>query len=100
MKGLKVTVSDFTVADTLSKMVSQIEKEGWLIFTLVDHAQEALKKGLKLHRTELILFGKDLLPPPEADTNKDGVIDLMETHACSVLTMVPFHGAHQKISEF
>ena len=36
---------------------------------------------------------KGTCPPPEADTNNDGVIDLIETHAYSGKTLVPFNGA-------
>ncbi len=31
-------------------------------------------------------------PTPEVDVNGDGIIDLIETHAVSGRTMVPFHG--------
>ncbi|MDD3722374.1 MAG: hypothetical protein PHW92_07795 [Lutibacter sp.] len=36
---------------------------------------------------------KGTCAPPEADTNNDGVIDLLETHTYSGKTLVPFNGA-------
>ena len=57
MKGLKITLSDFSVTESVNRMVEQIEKEGWHLFARIDHAKEAQKKGLMLRPTELILFG-------------------------------------------
>lgn len=57
MNGLKVTISDFSVTESVNRMVEQIEKEEWHLFTRFDHAGEARKKGLELRPTELILFG-------------------------------------------
>ena len=57
MKGLKITLSDFSVTESANRMVAQIEKEGWHLFARIDHAKEAQKKGLMLRPTELILFG-------------------------------------------
>ncbi|MDY0344432.1 MAG: DUF302 domain-containing protein [Lentimicrobium sp.] len=57
MDGLKITKSDFSVAESAKRMVAQIEKEGWHLFTHIDHAKEAKLKGLPLRPTELILFG-------------------------------------------
>lgn len=36
---------------------------------------------------------KGTCPPPKADTNNDGVIDLIETHAYSGKTLMPLNGA-------
>lgn len=36
--------------------------------------------------------GDAICPTPMADTNDDGVIDLIETEAMAGVTMVPFHG--------
>lgn len=57
MKGLKITLSDFSVTESANRMVASIEKEGWHLFARIDHAKEAQKKGLMLRPTELILFG-------------------------------------------
>ena len=57
MDGLKITTSDFPVVETVSRMVAQIEKEGWHVFARIDHAKEAREKGLELRPTQLILFG-------------------------------------------
>lgn len=57
MSSIKITSSDFSVADAMNHMVEQIEKEGWHLFARINHAREAMEKGLKLRPTELILFG-------------------------------------------
>lgn len=57
MKGLKIAAGEFTVSETVSRMISQIREEGWHIFARIDHAKEAQRKGLALRPTELILFG-------------------------------------------
>lgn len=57
MDGLKITTSNFSVAETVNRIVAQIEKEGWHVFAHINHAKEARGKGLELRPTELILFG-------------------------------------------
>ncbi|MDD3722381.1 MAG: DUF302 domain-containing protein [Lutibacter sp.] len=57
MDGLKITTSNFSVTETVNRIVAQIEKEGWHVFARIDHAKEAHGKGLELRPTELILFG-------------------------------------------
>ena len=57
MNSLKITTSDYSVTEAVNHMVEQIEKEGWHLFARINHAREAMEKGLKLRPTELILFG-------------------------------------------
>lgn len=57
VNDLKTTTSQFSVTETVDRMVAQIENEGWHLFARIDHAEEARKKGLPLRPTELILFG-------------------------------------------
>lgn len=57
MHGLNTTTSEFPVKETIDRMVSVIEEQGWHLFARIDHAEHARKKGLALRPTELILFG-------------------------------------------
>ncbi|MCK9516436.1 MAG: DUF302 domain-containing protein [Ottowia sp.] len=50
-------MSDFPVRETIDRMVSVVEAQGWHLFARIDHADHARKKGLELRPTELILFG-------------------------------------------
>jgi len=55
--GLNTLTSEFSVKESIDRMVSVIEGEGWHLFARIDHAEHARKKGLELRPTELILFG-------------------------------------------
>jgi len=57
MNSLKTIKSDFSVTESVNQMTGQIEEEGWHLFSRIDHAKEAQRKGLELRPTELILFG-------------------------------------------
>lgn len=64
MNGLITATSKFPVKETVDRMVSIIEAQGWHLFARIDHAAHARKKGLALRPTELILFGN-----PEVGTH-------------------------------
>ncbi len=57
MNSLKTIKSNFSVTESVNRMISQIEEEGWHLFARIDHAKEAQKRDLALRPTELILFG-------------------------------------------
>lgn len=57
MNGLNTAPSAFPVGETIDRMVSIIEAQGWHLFARIDHAEHARRKGLELRPTELILFG-------------------------------------------
>ena len=57
MNGLKTATSEIPVKETVDRMISVIEQQGWHLFARIDHAEQARKKGLELRPTELILFG-------------------------------------------
>jgi uncharacterized protein (DUF302 family) len=57
MNGLNIATSEFAVKETIDRIVSVIEEQGWHLFARIDHAEHARKKGLTLRPTELILFG-------------------------------------------
>ena len=57
MDDLITMRSDFSLLETISRIIEIIEKNNWHIFARIDHAREARNKGLELRPTELILFG-------------------------------------------
>lgn len=77
------------------------EVSGQAIFTIANGQLSVIMvlKGLPPNMMHLqhihgfISGEKGSCAPAEADTNKDGVIDLIETHAYSGKTLVPFNGA-------
>lgn len=76
MNGLKTTTSDVSVPETMDRMVTQIEKEGWHLFARIDHAKEAREKGLELRPTELILFGNPEIGTKLMQDRQISAIDL------------------------
>lgn len=76
MNGLKTTTTDFSVKETIDRMVEQIEDEGWHLFTRIDHAKEAKEKGLDLRPTELILFGNPKIGTKLMQDQQIAAIDL------------------------
>lgn len=57
MAELESTPSDFTVKETIDRLVKIVESNGWIVFSRIDHAKYAAQVGLELRPTELIIFG-------------------------------------------
>lgn len=57
MTGLKSTTSNFSVTETETRLIRRIEEKGWHVFARIDHAEQAINKGLALRPTRLVLFG-------------------------------------------
>lgn len=76
MSGLKTAKSDVSVKETVDRMVSQVEEEGWHLFARIDHAGEAKGKGLELRPTELILFGNPEIGTALMQDQQISAIDL------------------------
>lgn len=55
--GMKHLSSRYSVPETLKRVKSLLQERGLTIFCLIDHSGEAEKVGLKMHATQLILFG-------------------------------------------
>ena len=76
MNGLITIQSAYPVRQTIDRLISIIESKGMTVFGRIDHADNALKQGLPLRPTELIIFGN-----PKAGTflmqdNQTSGIDL------------------------
>jgi uncharacterized protein (DUF302 family) len=57
MNGLTTIESDFPFRETIERLISIVEAKGMTIFGRIDHAENAIKQGLALPPTELIIFG-------------------------------------------
>lgn len=55
--GMVHLSSPYSVPETLERVESILQEKGLAIFCHVDHSGEAEKVGLKMHPTQLILFG-------------------------------------------
>jgi hypothetical protein len=67
-----------------------IVSNGQLKITMV---VKGLSPGMHLGHIHGFISGKaSTLPPSNADTNGDGIIDLMETEPFSGVTLIPFNG--------
>jgi uncharacterized protein (DUF302 family) len=57
MNGLTTVESAYPVRETIKRLISIIESKGMNVFGRIDHADNAIKQGLALRPTELIIFG-------------------------------------------
>lgn len=57
MKGLITIQSGYSVKETVDRIASIVQSKGLTVFARIDHADNALKQGLQLRPTELIIFG-------------------------------------------
>jgi uncharacterized protein (DUF302 family) len=55
--GLITVPSDFSVRETVERLVSFATSHGLTLFARIDHADGAAKVGLPLRPTELVIFG-------------------------------------------
>lgn len=55
--GMVHLTSPYSFAETLRRVESLLQEKGLKIFSVVDHSGEAEKAGLKMHPTQVILFG-------------------------------------------
>jgi uncharacterized protein (DUF302 family) len=55
--GMQHLSSPYSVPETLKRIEALLQEKGLTIFCRIDHSGEAEKVGLKMHATQLILFG-------------------------------------------
>jgi uncharacterized protein (DUF302 family) len=55
--GMQHLSSLYSVPETLKRIEFLLQEKGLIIFCRIDHSGEAEKAGLKMHPTQLILFG-------------------------------------------
>ncbi|MDP4131396.1 MAG: DUF302 domain-containing protein [Bacteroidota bacterium] len=76
MNGLTSIPSDFSVKETIDRIVAILEKKGLTIFARIDHGANAEKAGLTLRPTELIIFGNPRAGTVLMQDNQISGIDL------------------------
>ncbi|MGH9375865.1 MAG: DUF302 domain-containing protein [Candidatus Acidiferrum sp.] len=74
--GMVHISSAYSVAETLQRIESVLQEKGLTIFCRVDHSGEAEKVGMKMHPTQLILFGSPKAGTPVMVDSPTIAIDL------------------------
>ena len=57
MKRVINKASHATVAETVARLIAEVEACGMKLFTTIDHSGEARASGLELRETKLVVFG-------------------------------------------
>ena len=68
--------SPYSVPETLKRLESILQAKSITVFALVDHSGEAAKVGLKMHPTQLIIFGSPKAGTPLMVASPTLAIDL------------------------
>jgi uncharacterized protein (DUF302 family) len=55
--GIIDVASHYSVPETLARLQSILQEKGITVFALIDHSGEAVKAGLKMRPTQLLIFG-------------------------------------------
>lgn len=55
--GMITIASEFSVRETVDRLESIIASTGFTVFARIDHAANAIRTGMALRPTELIIFG-------------------------------------------
>ncbi len=55
--GLVHLSSPYSVSETLQRLDSTLQSRGITVFARIDHSGEAEKVGMKMHPTQLVIFG-------------------------------------------
>ena len=74
--GLITVSSIYSVKETTDRFVETITAKGLTVFARIDHAANALKQGLTLRPTELVLFGNPKAGTPLMQDSQTSGIDL------------------------
>lgn len=74
--GLISVKSNHSVKETGDRLVSILKKKGMTVFTRIDHAAGAMKAGMSLPDTELVIFGNPKIGTPLMKCNRTTAIDL------------------------
>ena len=74
--GLVHLSSPYPVAETLKRLDSVLQSRGLTVFARIDHSGEAEKVGMKMHPTQLIIFGSPKGGTPVMQASPTVAIDL------------------------
>ena len=75
-RGMINVPSPYTVPETLSRLETILQEKGVTVFVRIDHSGEAEKAGLKMHPTQLLIFGSPKAGTPLMVAAPSAAIDL------------------------
>ena len=74
--GLINVPSNHSVDETVDKLKAILQSKGITIFALIDHSGEAIKAGIKMRPTKLLIFGNPKAGTPVMLAAPSSAIDL------------------------
>ena len=74
--GMVHLSSPYTVAETLKRLDSVLQSRSLTVFARIDHSGEAEKVGMKMHPTQVIIFGSPKAGTPVMVASPTLAIDL------------------------
>jgi uncharacterized protein (DUF302 family) len=74
--GMVHLSSPYSVAETIQRLESLLQAQGLKLFCRIDHSGEAAKAGLKMHPTQVIIFGNPKSGTPLMIASSTVAIDL------------------------
>lgn len=74
--GMTHLSSAYSVPETLKRLESLLQAQGIMIFARIDHSGEAERVGLKMHPTQLLIFGSPKSGTPLMIASPTLAIDL------------------------
>jgi uncharacterized protein (DUF302 family) len=63
-EGIVTKACPRSVAETVARLEQLIDEKGLVLFTLIDHSGEAIRAGLEMPDTKLVVFGSPLAGTP------------------------------------
>jgi len=74
--GMTTVKSAHSVSMTVDKLTSVLESKGMNVFARINHAEGAMKAGMELRPTELVIFGNPKVGTPLMKCSQSIAIDL------------------------
>jgi uncharacterized protein (DUF302 family) len=75
-EGLDTIPSNYSVDETVTRLLALLEEKGIKLFALVDHSGEAAAAGLTMRPTKLLIFGNPKAGTPVMVDAPSAAIDL------------------------
>jgi uncharacterized protein (DUF302 family) len=75
-EGIISKPSHYSVPETLEKLKAVLGAKGITVFAFIDHSGEAAKVGMKMHPTQLLIFGNPKGGTPIMQAAPTSAIDL------------------------
>ena len=96
-EGLDTIPSNYSVDETVTRLLALLEEKGIKLFALVDHSGEAAAAGLTMRPTKLLIFGNPKAGTPLMLAEPLSALDLplksLVTEATPGEVMVSFNAA-------